>query len=309
MATASFYAVSSVSGTVSTPANALNAADGVFTADGNSSASWTHVWALDTLAGIPSSTQTITIRVRKGSNSKDPQVTAITLRQGAVTLFDDTVAHTVTSTTFQDIVNTVDGSAFDNSYNNLELTVTVVAQGGSPSVRNSVELDSITFDANYTAPPPELFGDITVTEAGDDTFTADGVLVIVTEGDLSVSESGNDSITGDGQVLIQSTSMALTESSSDTIASEGVVPISGDISVSESGTDTLTASAGVPREGDIAVTESATDTLSMNGVVTSNTVINGYFALVEPTGDTFHSDPLEIEAIAKSLALKLTITI
>jgi hypothetical protein len=81
MTTATLYFVSSVGGSVATPANALGVADGVFTADANTATSWTHRWRLDTVAGSnsPGGTQSITLVMRKGSNSGDPTVTGVTL--------------------------------------------------------------------------------------------------------------------------------------------------------------------------------------------------------------------------------------
>jgi len=73
MATATLYFVSSISGNVTTPANALGAPDGVYTTD-TGSTNWTHRWRLDTVADSQASgTQTLTLRVRRsGTGNGSP---------------------------------------------------------------------------------------------------------------------------------------------------------------------------------------------------------------------------------------------
>lgn len=80
------YFASSVSGNVTTPANALGAPNATYTADGNTANNWTHTWRLETVA--PSSNWTyydgmpITVRFNKGTNSGNPSFSTIRALQG-----------------------------------------------------------------------------------------------------------------------------------------------------------------------------------------------------------------------------------
>jgi hypothetical protein len=109
VATTSLYFVSGVSGNVSSPNNALGAPDGTWTTDGNAVTNWTHRWSLDTVTGFVGGTQTLTLRLRKGSNSGTPTISSVTLFQddislGALTLSSGSTD--ITSTTGQDLVYT-----------------------------------------------------------------------------------------------------------------------------------------------------------------------------------------------------------
>ena len=154
MTTATLYFVSSVGGSVATPANALGVADGVFTADANTATSWTHRWRLDTVAGSnsPGGTQSITLVMRKGSNSGDPTVASVTLYQadaaiGALTL--STGSTTISSTSGQELVYAFDGALLSGMVD-VDIEVATAAAGGEPSARNAASIDSGTWAASYT---------------------------------------------------------------------------------------------------------------------------------------------------------------
>ena len=153
--TATLYFTSHVTGSVSDPNNALGAPDGVFTTDGNDNISWTSEWQFGTVTGdaVPRTTQTVTLRVRKGSNSGNPEVTSIRVRQGSAyatfNLLGSSV--TVSSTTGADIVVTFDGSVL-TAVTGTSLEVVTSAAGGAPTARNSVEVDAATWDAAYVVP-------------------------------------------------------------------------------------------------------------------------------------------------------------
>jgi hypothetical protein len=151
MTTSNLYFVSHVTGNVTTPNNALGAPDGVWTADGNLNNSWTSRWRLDTVADNEAvGTQTILLRVRKGSNTNNPTITSVTLWQNGTqiaTISSGTI--TVTSTAGVDQSFTFNGSVLNGTMTDVDIQVAVAGQGGSGTARNSVEIDSCTWQAAY----------------------------------------------------------------------------------------------------------------------------------------------------------------
>ena len=153
MATSALYFVSSVSGNVSTPDNALGAPDGVFTTDANSNTSWTQRWRLDTIAGASvAGTQSVTLRMRKGSNNNNPSVSSVELFQSGVSLGVLTLASgstTISSTTAQDLVYEFDGALLVDSVD-VDIEISTSGVGGSPSNRNAASIDATTWDIAYS---------------------------------------------------------------------------------------------------------------------------------------------------------------
>jgi hypothetical protein len=155
MATQALYFDASITGGVSTPANALGAPNGVFTTDANANISWTHRWGYQELVVSPGTprltgTQTISIVVRKGSNSGNPTVTSVVLFQAGTSIATISSGSTsVTSTTGQTLTYTFDASILGGNFANLELQVATTGAGGSPSQRNAVSIDASTWTANY----------------------------------------------------------------------------------------------------------------------------------------------------------------
>lgn len=148
---ATMYLTSSVSGGVSTPANALGAPDGTYTTD-TSNTSWTHTWAFDALpdpALIHSADLTFTVRHRRdAADGNDPSIDSVAVIQDATTI------HTSGSS-----IPTVDGLATDFvftmpktallSRTALSVTITTTAGGGGPSVRRADQVDSVTLTFDY----------------------------------------------------------------------------------------------------------------------------------------------------------------
>jgi hypothetical protein len=154
MATANWYFVSHVTGTVSTPNNALGAPNGVYTTDANTATNWTSRWRLDTAGpGFSATgTQSITLRMRKGSNSGNPTVSSVSLYQGgsligALTLFSGST--TISSTAGQDLVYQFDGSILAG-IETVDIEIATTGAGGGPAVRNAASIDSGTWAANYS---------------------------------------------------------------------------------------------------------------------------------------------------------------
>jgi trimeric autotransporter adhesin len=169
MSTATLYAVSHVTGSASSPDNALGAPDNVWTSNGNAATSWTSRWRLDIVAGAftPSGTQTITLRARKGTNSGNPSIASVTLWQGGTQLATISGgAVTVSSTAGVDETFTFAGSLL-TGFTDVDIQVAITAAGGGGTVRNSVELDAITWDTAYIVADPPNEVDLAATESPD----------------------------------------------------------------------------------------------------------------------------------------------
>lgn len=191
MATGTLYFVSSVSGTVSTPANALGAADGTFTTDANSNTSWTHRWRLGTISGAtPSGTQSVTLRMQKGSNSNDPTVSSVELFQGGASLGTLTLfsgSTTISSTTGQDLVYQFAGSLLADSVD-VDIEIVTAGAGGSPSARNAASIDAgtwaIAYSVNYAV------------AANSGTYAVTGQTATLLKSNVLAAANGSYSITG-----------------------------------------------------------------------------------------------------------------
>ena len=154
MPTANLNFNSSISGSVSTPANALGAIDGTFTTD-TGTTNWTARWRLDAVAGLFSAygTQTLTLRVRKSSGTGNPTITGVNLYQGGALIKSILgSSFSVTSTTGEDVVCTFDGADI-NGLETVDIEVVTSGAGGGPSARSSVQIDGATWAATYEDMP------------------------------------------------------------------------------------------------------------------------------------------------------------
>ena len=143
-------AVSHLTGDVSSPDNALGAPDGVFTTDGNTANTWTSRWAMATLAGSidPSAhLQTLILRLRKGTNTNDPSVTALRVLQSGTDITGNLLAtaHVITATGAGADLGVTFAGHLLNGIAGVSVEVVTAANGGGPSARNAVELDAITW--------------------------------------------------------------------------------------------------------------------------------------------------------------------
>jgi len=173
MATTNVYFNSSVTGDCTTPNNAVGSGTGTWTADGNSNSNWVHQWDYSDVTGngSPSGSQVFTFRARKGSNSGTPSISTIEyMDNNNNVLYTDSTGYSVTSTTGQDVVSTVPaGNITSGGAANLRVRITILAAGGSPSVRNSVELDYANWTYQYSA-------SAALTGAAAPTFSTSGTL-------------------------------------------------------------------------------------------------------------------------------------
>jgi hypothetical protein len=153
---ASLYFVSHVTGNVSTPDNALGAPDGICTTDENAATSWTSRWRLDSRIGVADGVQSITLRMRKGSNSGNPTVSSVRLFQGGSVLATLSLASgstTITSTTGEDLVYNFAGSLLTGLVD-VDIEVATASAGGGPTARNAACLDAGTWALSYISGLP-----------------------------------------------------------------------------------------------------------------------------------------------------------
>lgn len=138
------YASSHLSGNFSNPNNALGATDNAWAGVLNASTSATSRWAMSNPVNIPEEIQTISVLCKKGSNSGNPTL-AIKLYENGSLVSTILSATSVTSTTGQVLQATFSVDSISN-WDNVEIQIVVVHVGGSPSVRNSAQVDSIRWD-------------------------------------------------------------------------------------------------------------------------------------------------------------------
>lgn len=146
------YASSHITGSFTNPNNAIGAADTVWAGQLNTNSSETSRWAMEDPSGSLSGTQTVSVWARKGSNGNTPTI-ALNLYENGV-LVQSIVGNTnVTSTSGETISGTFDGSVITNAAD-VEIEVVMTAAGGSPSNRNSAQIDEIKWDVSYSSSNP-----------------------------------------------------------------------------------------------------------------------------------------------------------
>ena len=155
MAAETLYATSLVSGAIGTPANALGAQNGVFTTDVDNT-SWTARFAMGNPVGTQANnTQSFAVRVRKEAGTGNPTVTNFVVYAGGVQVYAEATVSTITTTvgvTLTYIVPAENLAGVDLS--TVEVEISAVNSGGSPSARSTVQLDSITWSGDFTTPAP-----------------------------------------------------------------------------------------------------------------------------------------------------------
>ena len=101
-----------------------------------------------------------------------------------------------------------------------------------------------------------ITGSMSVTETGDDTFSASGQVVV--QGAMSATETGSDTFAAYGGAISPITgTMAVTESDHDTATIIGQLLISGLMDVSDVGDDVFAASGTVTDSAPITAAEVA----------------------------------------------------
>lgn len=145
------YATSHITGSFTNPTNAVGSGAGTWAGALNTSTNATSRWAIgdpvDPLTA--SATQTIAVQARKGSNSGTPTI-ALNLYENGTLVRQIGSTTNVTSTTGQAVTGTFTSSEISDR-TAVEIEVVMTAAGGSPSVRNSAQVDYIQWTADTTA--------------------------------------------------------------------------------------------------------------------------------------------------------------
>lgn len=147
-----YYATSHITGDWTNPDNALGAADAMWAGVLNSNINYTSRWAIGDPVNALTGTQTVNVLARKGSNSATPTLQVNLYENG--TLVQSVIATTdITSTSGQTISGTFDASAItDRTLIEIEVIQTGVT--GSPTVRNTAQIDYIELSTTESAGSP-----------------------------------------------------------------------------------------------------------------------------------------------------------
>lgn len=155
MATETLYATSHITGTFSNPNNAVGSETLNWAGDLNLNTNYTSRWAIgDPVNPLTSgfTTHTVTVQARKGTNTGTPTI-QLNLYENGTLVKALTAAVNVTSLTGQLISGTFSTSEITNR-NNIEVEVVQVSAGGSPTARNSAQINYIQLDADTTSSTP-----------------------------------------------------------------------------------------------------------------------------------------------------------
>lgn len=207
------YIASSVSGTASSPANAVGNTPTTWTAD-TSNTSWTHRWRLGSVPGgyAGGGTNNVTLRVRKHEGTGNPNITSVRIIEGGTTTEIRGTSFSVTSLTGVDLSIDFAGSIL-TAMDAVDIEIVTSAAGGGPSARaavqlamvtwtpvamvpqvagtSAVQIDSIQWNATYEGGTfPEITGAMAAQEQGYDVAFKSAVMAAV--------ESGEDSAWLDG---------------------------------------------------------------------------------------------------------------
>jgi len=189
MATETRYAASVASGSTSGSGNATGASDGTFTTDTNNT-DWTCAWNMDALTTGALTTGTNNQQVdvvTRHDSGNNPDYVLKVYEGGSLVYTSGTT--TVSSLTSQTDTFYWTSSGTDGS--NIDIELVVNAVGGSPSNRSTVQLDSITWTADYTTVVAYSGGTSplasTVSLSSDGTYDYQGAASLAVTASLSAS--------------------------------------------------------------------------------------------------------------------------
>jgi hypothetical protein len=184
------YASSHITGSLANPTLALGEPDTLWSGVVNANTSATSRYAIaDPVDPLTeSATQTVNVLARKGFNSNNPSV-AVNLYVDGSPVGSLVASTTITSTTGQTLTGTFNSSEVADPAD-VEIEVVVSGAGGSPSARNSAQINHIEWVADTTEAGEAHSGgsNSTVTisaEGAGDTGRTGG-----TTADLTVADTG-----------------------------------------------------------------------------------------------------------------------
>lgn len=138
-------------GNVAGASAATGAADNTWTqTTGNTN--WTHRWGMSNppTGELANGTQTITVRAKKEAGQTGTPTASVVLYENGTSISTIVATTNITSGTGQDLVGTFDPTG--RNLDNIEIEVVVISAGGSPGVRTSVQVDSITWTGDFIVP-------------------------------------------------------------------------------------------------------------------------------------------------------------
>lgn len=156
MALETLYADAHITGNVKNPDNALGPSDNLWAGDVNVNTSFTSRWSIGNVVNPLKPEHTlheVAVFARKGTNTNNPTISITLFESGTAvrTLISDA---TVTSPTLHWFTGTFSTSEIENA-DNIEVGISVTGVGGSPTARNSAQIDSIrvTVDTQVSTVP------------------------------------------------------------------------------------------------------------------------------------------------------------
>lgn len=166
MVAQTIYAASNISGTTQSPNNAWGAPNNTWSGYPNANTSWSYRWGMGnpTLPTLEASQQTVVARVRKGSNSNNPSAELRVYHDGVQVASSGNTTITSSTTTGQNLTASWT-PAEGSSATTVEVEIVATSAGGSPSARNSVEVDAFTWTAQLYQPILYLSGQVVSTSA------------------------------------------------------------------------------------------------------------------------------------------------
>lgn len=305
MATETLYAASVFSGSCGTSGNALGAPDGTYTTDADNT-SWTCRFNLTALStgNLTTGTngQSVTVRTRKETGTGTPSYVLTVYEGGSLVYFGGTT--NVTSTTSQDDVFTWTSTGTDGSDIDIQLAVT--ASGGSPSARTTVQLDAITWTADWAAATYDFSGTVTgVAPATSGTVTGkaaragavtglapatSGTITDTTQrfGAVAGSATASGTVTGTKQEANNDFSGTVTGSATASGTVAGTKAASGAVagSATASGTVTGSENSSTTVTGTVTATGTATGTAARAGAATGDAAATGTASGTKDTSGT-----------------------
>jgi hypothetical protein len=272
------YATSHLAGTFTSPNNAVGDTPD-WAGQLNSNTSETSRWAIGNPVNplTAAATQFIRVLARKGSNSGIPTI-ALNLYENGSLVATILAATSVTSQVSQELVGSFSSSVIANRAD-VEIEVVMTAAGGSPSARNSAQIQRIQWEADTTA-GAVVTGQAAVTASA--ALATSGTILVIESGDAAVAATA-------------------------TLAAAGVAeapppptPLSGEPGYASpgafyAGAVWTTESAGAPiAEGDAAL--SATASIAADGLIAKDATADVVATAAVPTDGDWWGAPRGLTA-------------
>lgn len=150
MAIETVYADAHITGTVTTPENAVGSTTGTWAGSVNVNVNATSRWSMANPVNplTAGATQSVSVVTRKGSNTGNPSV-SVNLWQNGALVQALVPATAITSTTGETLIGTFSTASVADG-TGVEIEVVIVGNGGKGTVVNSAQVDTIAWAADTT---------------------------------------------------------------------------------------------------------------------------------------------------------------